>query len=1142
MSQSPKTIVKHPVLEPASDFYRLRRDGIGFIEQMSSRLWTDYNNHDPGITTLEVLCYAITDLAYRIGWDIKDILAPETLSTDPAMPYPDQAFFTAREILTINPVTTDDFRRLLIDLQQIRNAWVECSCKTSYYAWCDKGQLRLSCQNPLDVSPSTVKKVSSLGLYEVSLELEADPEQGDLNDRKVEYSSIFHDADGAHSTIMELRFPSVNLADGELWRLFLDGAESTDDGLLHVTLSRLGATKTYNVFSESKEESRDSYLRNHWRTVFYLDFTIDFTHILADKSQKKETLHINHATLRVYSDVSVKTAMTTEVLKTILENKRSDGFVQRYRRKAKAAQAAVQSAKLALLSHRNLDEDYCVVTVVGIEEVAVCADVEVQPDADIEWVQARIWFEIEQYFNPSIRFYTLQELQEAGEAVEEIFNGPELNCGFIKADDLENASLKTELRVSDIINRLMDIEGVIAVNRMLLTKYDAEGNVVKGAADPERNGAAPTFDPNKTSASWVLSVSKQHQPRLYRNASRFLFYKNGLPFLPRMDEVFDTLNQLRGEAERPKLNSVDNDLSIPTGRYRERDDYYPVQYSLPLVYGTGPEGVPAHASALRRAQAKQMKSYLMVFEQMLANAVAQLAHTADLFSLDPDIRQTYFVKMFSEKLIQGFDEIKGDNYTEEALEGITETLPEFFQRRNRFLDHLLARFGEQFSEYALLLNTVYGKQVALDRLIDDKISFLKAYPVISHDRAKAFDYHHGLFLQENQSCIKKRISLLLGYPDLTFFFTGTHPAYGPGYTVPFELKDKNNKIWLKGKITVPALTPEEAETDAFRELLVRMYQPHSYHIVHKHTTGLFQLAFKDKTRKLNSAYPVLFSKKADAEELQKELQAWSANERLIVVEHLLLRPKFPGDALYPACTEAGYITCGDEDPYSFRLTFVMPGWMTVYTNNLELRRFAERTIREETPAHLLGKTCWVGNNDGQFDRFEQAWNHWLTVNSTFDWTEERLQERVEWILASSLTTTASENSVCQCATDILAAYGMQFFRWMEERVMAGIVFDKFDETTPFIPSAVSIPHELIEDEATNKGTAQSIKNFLDSRYSTYKEVSYRLWNVVNLLSKLRNIYPVATLHDCDAGSDINPVRLDNTALGGSSLSSSSETT
>ena len=96
MSQSQKTIAKNPVLKSAEDFFTLRRGGIGFIEQMAGLLWSDYNTHDPGITMLEALCYAMTDLAYRIGWDIKDILSPETASPDSSQPYPNQSFFTAR--------------------------------------------------------------------------------------------------------------------------------------------------------------------------------------------------------------------------------------------------------------------------------------------------------------------------------------------------------------------------------------------------------------------------------------------------------------------------------------------------------------------------------------------------------------------------------------------------------------------------------------------------------------------------------------------------------------------------------------------------------------------------------------------------------------------------------------------------------------------------------------------------------------------------------------------------------------------------------------------------------------------------------------------------------------------------------------
>ena len=44
------------------------------------------------------------------------------------------------------------------------------------------------------------------------------------------------------------------------------------------------------------------------------------------------------------------------------------------------------------------------------------------------------------------------------------------------------------------------------------------------------------------------------------------------------------------------------------------------------------------------------------------------------------------------------------------------------------------------------------------------------------------------------------------------------------------------------------------------------------------------------------------------------------------------------------------------------VTYVMPGWTGQFTGNLDLRRFADRTIRLETPSHLLAKICWVGND------------------------------------------------------------------------------------------------------------------------------------------------------------------------------------
>jgi len=1228
MSDTSKVLQKNPPLDAAQDFYRLRREGIGFIAQMGSRTWTDYNVHDPGITILEAVSYAITDLAYRIGWDIEDVLTPQIASSDPRQPYPNQAFPTARSILTVNPVTANDFRRLLIDLSGVRNAWIlckECTCDVSYFAWCDTDTLRLSYTKPANVTPAPVE-VSPVGLYEVLLELEGDPELGDLNDRKIESSSVVHDANGAHRTIMELRFPDVSLTNWGDWQLFLDSDQEFEDGSFTIELTGLGADKSFNLFS-LPAAGQDAYVRRHWRTIFYASFSIHLT------SSGKD-IAIDDATLRLFGDIATKNATTAQALKDLLEDSQSSGFIQRYRKKAKHALAAVQSANAALHAHRNLDEDYCLVQTAGIEEVAVCADVDVKPDADIERVQAEIWFRIEQYLNPPILFRALQELRDAGKPVEEIFDGPELANGFITAEDLDAASLRRVLRTSDILNSLMDIDGVIAVNQLQMTKYDSEGNPIRGAGDPswDANGN-PIFDQNKVSASWLLFITSRHQPRLYLNLSRFLFSKNGLPFLPRMDEATDTLNQLRGDAERPKNPGADNDLRIPKGQFRDPNDYYPIQYSLPLTYGVGPSGLPATATAVRRAQAKQLKAYLMVFEQLVDNALAQLAHTADLFSLDPSVTRTYFVNLFSEAVIKGFGDLAQAGMTLTALQAMAETQAEFYERRNKFLDHLLARFGEDFSEYALLLTDTTGKQVAEQRLIDNKIGFLTHYSTISHDRGKAFDYTVAPCSEMNYPGIKKRITLLLGYPDLSFEWTVASPA-GGNYPLEFHLVDSNGKHWLDGSLIVAAGSEDAAKQAGYRTVVSQMVREEAYDILNE--TGRFRLKLKDTALAVLGQGSQLFDSFADAAAMRDQLIAWSANDRLIVVEHLLLRPKFPGDALYPACSDAGCHTCGDEDPYSFRLTFVMPGWVAQYTDNLDLRRFADRTIQQETPSHLVAKTCWVGNdgfienlcdevvgdladlliakgltaastppgadeacacataiyqafsavftawyddrtldfiqedalgtviaaeftahvsaadvscttvitaplwaevqtlmtrhfvgvalNGWQFERFENAWCKWLDANAAINWTKERLLARVEAILALNLTTPASHSALCECATNILTRYGTEFFTWMQANMTAGHAFEVL---TAFAPSAIT----LCGGMEFKPGTATLIADLLRERYGAYTEVSYRLWVVVQLLSKLRNTYPGATLHDCDDGSDHNPVRLDSTALG-----------
>ena len=101
---------------------------------------------------------------------------------------------------------------------------------------------------------------------------------------------------------------------------------------------------------------------------------------------------------------------------------------------------------------------------------------------------------------------------------------------------------------------------------------------------------------------------------------------------------------------------------------------------------------------------------------------------------------------------------------------------------------------------------------------------------------------------------------------------------------------------------------------------------------------------------------------------------------------------------------------------------------------------------------------------------------------------------------------------------------MAFHEWMKANIAGGAAFDALSK---FDPPAIA----LCAGMSFKPGTAAAVATLLGERYGAYKKASYWLWAVVNLLSGLRNTYPGATLHDCDEGSDLNPVRLDNTALG-----------
>jgi len=190
---------------------------------------------------------------------------------------------------------------------------------------------------------------------------------------------------------------------------------------------------------------------------------------------------------------------------------------------------------------------------------------------------------------------------------------------------------------------------------------------------------------------------------------------------------------------------------------------------------------------------------------------------------------------------------------------------------------------------------------------------------------------------------------------------------------------------------------------------------------------------------------------------------------------------------------------------------------------MTMRRFAERTIREQTPSHLLVKICWVDRQ--QYEKLESAWSAWITADAAIDWTEEKLLDAVVELLTAGATAPGvTRADVCACAKRILTEHGIAFRDWMDQGLRSGLELKDFG---PFGPPTPTPCASLGADHTVGP----AIGDLLGSRYAVYHEVCYRLSLLNDALSALRSTYPQATLHDCDDGSDFNPVRLDHTALG-----------
>lgn len=806
------TIPSIPETDPALDQRALFALGLDHVRRLSRRLWTDHNIHDPGITTLELLAYALTDLTYRARYPLEDLLAaPE----DNAAAMAGQ-FFSARRILPGRAVSESDYRKLLIDLPDVKNAWLQPAPRTLY----------------------------------------ANPAEGTLA-----------------------------------------AAPTGEPAEIEVTVRG-----RYSVL------------------VDYMD-------------------QVTTAEQRAATDRSVLAA---------------------------------------LHANRGLGDDFVGVSAVGSQAYSLCAEIDIAPEADADAVAASIAFAVDRFLAPPVGNYRLAEMLEkprpdgSRRTLPEIFEGPLLTNGFIADEELAAADLRTEIRLSDVISVIMDLPGVVAIRDIVMNQMALVDGKLKALEPADK---------------WRLPVPSGRQPRLCDQCGRLVFYKRNLPIPPNAERTAALLDDLRS-AERQKLETpIADDWPIPLGRYRDPGAYRSFQHEFPVIYGLSEMGLSPGATPQRAAQALQFKAWLLCFDQVMANYLAQLAHVGELFSLRPDLGQSYFSQLVT--TFPDWQKVYAEGFDAAALAGqVVEPGDAGILRRNRFLDHLLARYAEDFHEYVAVMQARFGMGPV--QAAAAKGNFLQNLPEIGADRSIAYNATlrdaADLWNSANVSGFERRIARLLDIGDSTRrnLSEVAYDTYAEIDQTPDDEFRFRVRHPVDGKILLSSSTNYVSQAkarDAMETAVARAQRPEAYQrrtaSDGRHYFNIVDAGGDIIARRIEYFATVDAMESAIAG-LIAHLRSYYSGEGLYVIEHILLLPEEAGDPFMDICVDTACTDCAAADPYTYRVTVALPAF-TGRFRDMDFRNFVEETLRQEMPAHILPRICWVNSDD--MAAIEKAYRDWLAIRS-----------------------------------------------------------------------------------------------------------------------------------------------------------------
>jgi len=401
-------------------------------------------------------------------------------------------------------------------------------------------------------------------------------------------------------------------------------------------------------------------------------------------------------------------------------------------------------------ANRNLCEDLAEVKIVEHIPYVLSGEVEVGGQREPSSILADVYCECSHYLNPRIPVHSYAEMYGNGRSLEELYSGVLTDQGYIAEESLHD--WRGYFSISELIGKISQIEGVRKIRRLSFIRV---GDEQKQDLDHIDLGEERSY----------LSIAKLHFPTTDEELQLKLI-KSGKSFPFSFHDVeieYDKL-EYKYQAQKYQKHQLDWVKSIlPKTTFRNVSEYYSIQNHFPNVYGLNAFGVPESETPKRKAQVTQLKTYLLIFEQLMANFLSNAQKIPKLFSLDKELKQSYFHQVLNNENVPNVEEIyvPGVKQMDAELTQLLAKFDNYGDRRNRVLDYLLGLYGEKLSSNSLRYFFTEGADIA-DTRIANKIAFLKDIVDINKNRGTAYDYRKPSSNNQNHSGLQAKLKILLG--------------------------------------------------------------------------------------------------------------------------------------------------------------------------------------------------------------------------------------------------------------------------------------------------------------------------------------------------------------------------------------------